>query len=179
MSVRSIPSLRRCALATAVLSIILLAGCGGGDNNDGNGPPPFTPDLTNVLRIDDAAGAAGAAVAVSFRLENTSSLTGLQFDLGYDAALLSVTAAGAGARAADFDAQVNEIAGGLARVILVDLDGTSEIPPGDGIVVTATVQVANDAAAGTSSLRVTSATGVNGESTTVPLGGSSATFTVR
>jgi hypothetical protein len=154
---------------------LVLVACGGDDDND---PPPVAPSLPNVLRIGSAEGAAGDTVTVSFLLENTVVLSGLQFDLVSNPSRLTVTGAAAGPRAAGFDASFNADAG-IARVVLLDLDDTARIAAGDGVVATVTVAVAAGAPAGTTALRVENATAVNAAATTVPIGSSEARFTVR
>lgn len=154
---------------------LVLVACGGGDDN---GPPPVAPSVKNVLRIGSAEGAAGGTATVSFLLENTVALTGLQFDLIFNPNRLTVTGAAPGPRANGFDASFNTEAA-VARVVLLDLENTARIAAGDGVVATVTVAVAAGAPAGGTTLRVENATAVNAAATTVPIGSSEGTFTVR
>ncbi len=157
------------------LTLVLVA-CGGDDGD--NGGPPVAPSVTNVLRIQSAEGTAGGTATVSFLLENTTALSGLQFDLVFNPSRLTVTGAAPGPRANGFDASFNTEAE-VARVVLLDLDDTARIAAGDGIVATVTVAIAASAPAGTTGLRVENATAANAAATTVPLGSSEGSLTVR
>lgn len=164
------------AARLCVALALVLTACGGGDG-DGDGPPA-APALPNVLRIGSAAGAAGSTATIEFLLENTSTLSGLQFDITFDPDILALTAAAPGPRASGFDAAFN--AGtGIARVVLLDLDDTARIATGDGVVATVTVEIAAGAPAGATALLVENATAASARATTIPIGSSGGTFTVR
>jgi hypothetical protein len=156
---------------------LVLVACGGGDGDD-NGTPPVAPSVTNVLRIGAAEGAAGGTATVSLLLENTANLSGLQFDFAFDPTVLTVTGADPGPRAPGFDAAFNT-GTGIARIVLLDLDDSARINSGDGVVATVTVEIAAAAPAGATTLLVGNATAVNAAATTVPIGSSEGTFTVR
>jgi len=155
---------------------LVLAACGGGDGDDG--PPPVTPSLTNVLRIGSAEGAAGSTATIECLLENTSVLSGLQFDIVFDPDVLTVTSAAPGPRATGFDAMFNT-GTGIARVVLLDLDDTARIAAGDGVVAMVTVGIAAGAPAGATTLLVGNATAASAGATTLSIGSSSGVFTVR
>jgi hypothetical protein len=165
------------ALALALGAIGLGPGCGGSDDDGDNGNP-VVPSATQVLRVGNAAGSAGGTAEIILSLENTEPLSGLQFDLLYDPSVLTVTDAVTTARTAGF-----EIGGstgpGTARVLLTDLGGTAEVAPGDGAVVTLTVEIAGTATAGTSEIATAGAVATDRSATTISLGSASATFTVR
>ncbi len=166
-------------LCTILLALALLgAACGGGDDGEPPPPPPFTPELPNVMRIANAEGSPGGAATVSFLLENVVALSALQFDIAFDPDVLTVTGAAAGPRAPGLEATLNTD-NGFARVVLIDLDGNGRIAAGDGVVATVTVEVAAAAPVGPSALLVSNATAVNAAATTVPIGSSDGTFTVR
>jgi hypothetical protein len=165
--------------AISILSVLILSltgGCGGGgDGGPGPGPQPIpTP---NVLGVPNAEGAPGATIQLVLTLENSVALSGLQFDLDVDPNILTITGAGAAARSTGFEGSVNMV-GGTAHIMLVDLDGTASIGTGNGAVITVTADV-SVTASGTSPLLVDHGSAVDINSTSLSLGGSSATFTVR
>jgi hypothetical protein len=164
-----------------LLALVLLLGasCGSSDDDDGQLPPPVTPSIANVLRLADAEGEAGTTATLVVSLENTLVLTGFQFDVSFDPDVLTVSAAAADSgRAAGLEAYWNA-EGGTARILFTDIQNSGSIAAGDGPVATVTVEVNAAAPAGTIGLLVDSATGVDGDATTLTLGGSQAIFTVR
>jgi hypothetical protein len=170
----------RCAqiLVLAWGGIGLGLGCGGSDD-DGQEPNPITPSSTQVLRVGNAEGSAGGTAAIVLSLESTEPLTGLQFDLLLDPAILTVSDAVTTGRTAGFEVFRSSPAVGITRVVLTDMNGTAQLAQGDGAVVTLTVGIDAGAPLGTSEVSTADALATDASATPVSLGSGSATFTVR
>jgi hypothetical protein len=166
---------KRILVQALLAAALVAAACGGGDGDDG---PPVAPTPVNVLRVGAAEGAAGSSATLEFLLENTSVLSGLQFDITFDPDVLALTAAAPGPRASGFDAAFNT-GTGIARVVLLDLDDTARIATGDGVVATVTVEIAAGAPAGATPILVGNATAASARATTISIGSSSGSLAVR
>jgi hypothetical protein len=159
-----------------LLCLVSLAGCGGSDN--GGEPNPVTPSTTQVLLIGNAEGAPGDTVNVALSLETTEPLSGLQFDLLFDPAVLAAIDVATTTRSAGFEA-FGATGTGAARVLLVDSSGTAEIPTGNGDVVTVTMVVNPGATAGATAITTANGIATDRSATPLTLGGATGTFTVR
>lgn len=166
-------------IGVLVTALLLMVSCGGGDGDE---EPPIVPEplpTDNMLRLADAAGDAGSSAILVVSLKNTEALTGFQFDLMFDPAILSVTGVAPDSeRGAGLEAYWSGEAG-LARIIITDLERSVTLDAADGPVATLAIEVDAGAQAGTTVLVLGNATGVNLDLTTRGLGGSTATFTVR
>jgi hypothetical protein len=99
-----------------------------------------------------------------------ASLSGMQFDLEYDAAALNVTvAAGPSAGAAGKNLQSNVMQAGHLRILIV---GMNQATIADGIVATLQVSLKGQAGAGrTLPIRMTAPAGTNAKAQAVALSG--------
>ena len=135
------------------------------------------PDKVIVVNSSGAAGSAGNPVVIG--LANADLVSGVQFDLTFDAAVIaSVDAVTATDRAVSFSsASFNQIMPGQVRVLLFDLGGDM-LSAGQGAVLTISVTVDAGAPSGAATLTVESILLSDDGGATSSLSMATGTFTV-
>ncbi|OPX86437.1 MAG: Cohesin domain protein [Pelotomaculum sp. PtaB.Bin104] len=96
-----------------------------------------TPELT----VGNASGAPGAVLQVPVNLTSSGEVVAIQFDLGYDPALLTYQQTNAGSLTSTFTVYANDVPGNKIRVIIMDFSN-KPIASGSGTVAQLQFQVA-------------------------------------
>ena len=122
---------------------------------------------------------AGQPAALNVTLASSgAALTGLQFDLEYDAAVLNVTiAAGSAAEGAGKNVQAAALQAGHQRIMIVGMNRTTIA---DGVVAVLQVSLKGQVAAGkTFAIRITAPAGTNAQAQAVAISGGSGSVQVE
>ncbi len=153
-----------CATALAVMTLLLVAFTG------------HALAQTPSLSVGTASGTPGAAVNLSVNFSpGSTSVSSLQFDLGFPSSLTyGSTATGAAATAAGKSASGNAIAGG-ARVLVF---GFNQTAIGAGTVATVQLNIAAGTTPGTITVSISGITASDPSGTKVTASGSNGSVTV-
>jgi hypothetical protein len=139
------PRIRIAALALA--AFVPLTACGGGGGGDGIAPPAQA-----TIRAPTFTTGPDERQSVTISLQNNRAAAAVQVDmLSPPEVIPAIEGIGPEGRAAGrFNAVVQNVAAGRARLLLFDPAGAQTIAAGDGPVLIVNFRVAASAPAGTS-----------------------------